>query len=94
MLIQNGRVNVRALAKELLTRSELLAVVHRQGFRKVDEVEECILEPGGTFAVREKEPTLSQRRHDELLAHLERLSTEIRALAEKCPTSREQHRKG
>jgi uncharacterized membrane protein YcaP (DUF421 family) len=85
VLIQNGRLNLRVLAKELLTRSELLTVLHRQGFRRIDEVEECILEPGGTFVVRGKEPSLFERRHNELLSRLERLSAEIRELRGQNP---------
>ena len=32
VLIQNGHIDKRALARELLTRSELMTVLHRQGF--------------------------------------------------------------
>ena len=35
MLIENGRIVRNALAKELLTRSELMTVLHRQGFDSV-----------------------------------------------------------
>src|ERR1700693_5619977 len=35
VLIEDGQVRKHALAKELLTRSELMTVLHRQGFNKV-----------------------------------------------------------
>ena len=47
-LVERGRIIKMNLARELLTRSELMTVLHRQGFYALDEVEECILEPGGT----------------------------------------------
>jgi uncharacterized membrane protein YcaP (DUF421 family) len=47
VLIQNGCVVRGNLAKELLTRSELMTVLHRQGFDSISEVEQCVLEPGG-----------------------------------------------
>ena len=89
VLIRHGRVDFRALARELLTRSELATVLHRQGFSGINEVEECVLEPGGTFAIRGKEPAVSQRRHAELVTRLELLSAEVRTLSEKCVASRE-----
>src|ERR1041384_1085589 len=56
VLIECGRVLKPALSKELLTRSELMTVLHRQGFDSVDEVEKCVLEPGGTFHIQRKLP--------------------------------------
>ncbi len=44
-LIEGGKVLQKNLAKELLSHSELLTVLHRQGFDDVDEVEQCVLEP-------------------------------------------------
>src|SRR4051812_38004390 len=48
-LVDNGKVIHGALAKELLTKGELATVIHRQGFDSLDDVERCVLEPGGTF---------------------------------------------
>ena len=55
-LIEGGKVLQKNLAKELLSHSELLTVLHRQGFDDVNEVEQCVLEPSGTFAVKRKMP--------------------------------------
>src|SRR5258707_6253893 len=52
VLVENGRVMRKGLAKELLTEAELTTVCHRQGFSHVNEIESCVLEPGGTFFMK------------------------------------------
>src|ERR1035441_8373926 len=47
-LVDDGKIVKKALSKELLTRAELMTVLHRQGFGSMQEVERCVLEPGGT----------------------------------------------
>src|ERR1700674_2357059 len=37
VMIENGKLRRQALAKELLTESELLTICHRQGFADIDE---------------------------------------------------------
>jgi len=80
-LIDEGKINKRALAKELLTRSELMTVLHRQGFGSLNEVERCVLEPGGTFFVQGKTPPTGELRHGELLKRLEELNAKLDLLA-------------
>jgi uncharacterized membrane protein YcaP (DUF421 family) len=77
VLIESGRIRTRALAGELLTKSELLTVLHRQGFSRIEEIERCVIEPGGTFFIQGKEPSWPQRRHEELLARIQQLSEQI-----------------
>ena len=79
-LIEHGRLKPDALAKELLTPSEVLMVAHRQGFATLDEIETCVLEPGGTFFIQPKMPTRRQQRHDEVLVRLDRIGKQIEAL--------------
>ena len=55
-LIADGKLVPNGLAKELLSESELLAVAHRQGFNDLDDIEKCVLEPGGTFYIQGKRP--------------------------------------
>src|SRR5438034_483691 len=43
-LVENGKIIKKALSEELLTRSELMTVLHRQGFDSLTEVERCVLE--------------------------------------------------
>jgi uncharacterized membrane protein YcaP (DUF421 family) len=76
-LIEKGRVVEEALASELLTRPELFTVLHRQGFSGAEEVEECVLEPGGTFAIRRKEPPVEELEHREVVRRLEELSGKL-----------------
>jgi uncharacterized membrane protein YcaP (DUF421 family) len=77
VLIEEGRVVEKALASELLTRPELLTVLHRQGFSDLDEVDQCVLEPGGTFAIRRKEPPLEELEHREVVRRLEELNGKL-----------------
>ena len=80
VLVRNGQVDSKALAREMLTREELLSVVHKQGFEGFHEVHRCELEPNGTFYVEPYEPTAEDRRHAELLAKLEALGRDVAAL--------------
>jgi len=57
VLIKQGRVMKQALAREMMTVSELAVVAHRQGFSGLDQIEQCVLEPGGTFAITAKAGT-------------------------------------
>ncbi len=77
VLIENGKLNQRALTKELLTESELLMVAHRQGFASLREIERCVLESGGTFFMQGKTPPLAERQHAELLLRFDKLSRQL-----------------
>jgi uncharacterized membrane protein YcaP (DUF421 family) len=79
-LIEQGKVRRDGMAKEMLSESELLTVAHRQGFTHLNEVETCVLEPGGTFFMQGKEPRPTERNHQEMLARLDQLSGQIEAL--------------
>jgi uncharacterized membrane protein YcaP (DUF421 family) len=76
-LIEDGRVCEDGLARELLTRSELLTVAHRQGFRRLSDIKTCVLEPGGAFYIEGHTPPRDERRHEELLERIERLGRQI-----------------
>jgi len=80
-LIDRGKVLQKNLAKELLSHSELLTVLHRQGFDDVAEVEQCVLEPSGTFAVKRKVPAQDDIQYAELIRRLEIIDTRLSALA-------------
>jgi uncharacterized membrane protein YcaP (DUF421 family) len=84
VLIRKGQVDKRALQRESLTREELLAVVHRQGFEDFHQVNLCQLEPNGTFYIEAFEPSLAEKQHTELMAKLEALSREVAALRAKA----------
>jgi uncharacterized membrane protein YcaP (DUF421 family) len=76
-LIENGSVNKAALAKELITESDLTVVAHRQGFNDVEEIEKCVLEPGGTFFMQGKKPGTDDRQHAELMARMDELKAQM-----------------
>ncbi|HEX5080879.1 MAG TPA: YetF domain-containing protein [Blastocatellia bacterium] len=79
-LIEGGVIRQGGLAKELLTESELLMVAHRQGFSNLNEIERCVLEPGGGFYMRGKRPLAAERQHAELLERLDRLDQQLSEL--------------
>jgi uncharacterized membrane protein YcaP (DUF421 family) len=82
VMIEHGCAKEDALAKELLTTAELLTVLHRQGFQSVEEVEHCILEPGGTFDIKGIDPPIQKQNHDEIMSVLKDLSVKLDALAQ------------
>ncbi|HEU4387099.1 MAG TPA: YetF domain-containing protein [Blastocatellia bacterium] len=79
-LIEKGKLCNEGLAKEMLTESELLNVAHRQGFGSLAELEECILEPGGTFFLKGKQPRAADRHQKELIARLDLITAQLDAL--------------
>jgi uncharacterized membrane protein YcaP (DUF421 family) len=80
VLIENGQLRESALAKELLTETELRTVAHRQGFTNLDEVESCILEPGGTFFIKGKKPDKDEQRYQDLIQRMDELSRQLSEL--------------
>lgn len=82
-LVEAGKINHNALAKELITKNELLAIVHRQGFRKLNEIENCVLDENGTFYVEGKEPPVEEKLLSELIAKIDGLNQQIAELKEK-----------
>jgi uncharacterized membrane protein YcaP (DUF421 family) len=86
VLIENGHICKNALAHELLTRSELMTVLHRQGFDSLGEVERCILEPGGTFYIQRKLPAQTELEHVAVMRDLAEIKGRLdRLLAERGP---------
>ena len=79
-LIRNGQIDLKAMNREMLSREELLSVVHRQGFEDFHQVRSCQLEPNGTFYIEAYEPSVDDKRHGELLERLEALAREVAAL--------------
>ena len=80
VLIRDGHVDRKALEREALTREELMEVVHRQGFEHMHDVHRCELEPNGTFYIEGRDPSIADRRHEELLAKIEALVQQVKTL--------------
>jgi len=79
-LIKNGVVLEDALAKETLTQVELISVLNKNGFNDPADVEECVLEPNGTFFVKGMTPSAESVHSGELLKAIEKLSSEVAEL--------------
>jgi uncharacterized membrane protein YcaP (DUF421 family) len=77
VLIHDGKVQTSRLKKELITVPQLEAAARKQGFGSLSDVQECILEPGGTLSFLARKPPVEELRHQELLQRLEKLSEEI-----------------
>jgi uncharacterized membrane protein YcaP (DUF421 family) len=80
VLIQRGKVRREGLAREMLSESELLSVAHKQGFGSLADIEECVLEPGGTFFLKGKQPHAAERQHNELITRLDAITAQLEAL--------------
>jgi len=80
VLVEAGKVHTRNLKRELITMPQLEAAARKQGFESLREVEQCVLEPGGTLTFVGKKPDAEDVRHQELLGKLERLTQEIALL--------------
>jgi len=87
VLIDNGKVLAANLKKELITMAQLEAAARKQGFETLSEVQQCILEPGGTLAFLGKKPGTEDVRHQDLVTRLERLTEEITLLRGAQPPS-------
>src|SRR3977135_4067497 len=72
VLVEGGRVRARNLKRELITMAQLEAAARKQGFGSLSDVEQCVLEPGGTLTFLAKKPTGEGMRHTELIGKLER----------------------
>src|SRR6266481_2979204 len=88
VLVEGGKVRTRNLKKELITVSQLEAAARKQGFDSLSEVQQCVLEPGGTLTFVGKKPASEELRHQELLGKLERLAQEIALLRGSQPPAR------
>jgi uncharacterized membrane protein YcaP (DUF421 family) len=80
VLIDQGKMIKRNLARELLTRAELLTILHRQGFYSIQEVERCVLEPGGGFAIKRKEPAADELRYAAVIQRLDLMDGKLTQL--------------
>ena len=87
VLIRDGHVDRKALEREALTREELAEVIHRQGFEHLHDIHHCELEPNGSFYIEGKDPSVADKRHEELLSKLDALNKEIATLRARPATS-------
>jgi uncharacterized membrane protein YcaP (DUF421 family) len=87
VLIEGGKVRPEHLKKELITTTQLEAAARKQGFSSLSEVDQCILEPGGTLSFIGKKPDADVVRHKELLDRIDKLKDELALLRGNRPPS-------
>ena len=87
ILIEGGKLRPEHLKKELITTAQLEAAARKQGFGSLSEVDQCILEPGGTLSFIGKKPDADVLRHKELLDRIDRLKDELALLRGTRPPS-------
>ena len=76
VMFENGRINFKALRREMVTEGELRTIARRQGAHDLNDVERIALEPNGNVEVVIKE----DRSHMMLLTEIRKL---LRALEER-----------
>jgi uncharacterized membrane protein YcaP (DUF421 family) len=77
VLIENGVLKTDALQRELITRGELEAAAHKQGFSSLDDIDRAILETGGGIAFFARKPTPDAERHAEIMAKLDQIAARL-----------------
>jgi len=85
VLIENGIVRPERLKKELISRSQLEAAARKQGFESLNDVQKCILEPGGNLTFIGKKPATDDIRHQEVVERLKSLMEEVVRLRGELP---------
>jgi uncharacterized membrane protein YcaP (DUF421 family) len=85
VLIEDGKVRTQHLKRELITMAQLEAAARKQGFDSLCEVQQCVLEPGGTITFLGKKPGTDESRHSELLKRLDGLTAELARLRGEPP---------
>ena len=85
VLIENGKVHEHKLKRELITKEELGAAARKQGFDSLAEVQQCVLEPGGTLSFTARKPASEDIRHQELLKKFDALTEELARLRKLQP---------
>ena len=85
VLIDNGKVRTDHLKKELITMQQLSAAARKQGFDDLADVNQCVLEPGGTLTFIARKPDTDDVRHRELLNRFEMVTEELARLRKAQP---------
>lgn len=88
VLIENGRLNLLRLKRELISPTQLEAAARKQGFESLEEVQKCILEPGGTLTFVGKKPASDDLRHQEVVERLKNLMEEVSSLRNALPPAK------
>ena len=85
VLIEDGKVKTQHLKQELITMAQLEAAARKQGFDSLSDVQQCVLEPGGTISFIGKKPGSDETRHAALMHRIDQLMAEITKLRGEQP---------
>lgn len=77
ILIKDGKINEKALKRELMTREDLNVLAHEEGFESADDLEKCVIDPNGTFQVEGKEEIKDARFKKEILEKIDGLTKQL-----------------
>ena len=80
ILIENGKILPEILKRDIISKNELEIAAHKQGYASLDDIESARLEPEGGISFIPRRPEPEEARHNELLARLDALSTQVVAL--------------
>jgi len=85
VLIEDGKIKTHNLKRELITVTQLEAQARKQGFDSLGDVQQCVLESGGTITFIGKKPGSEETRHQELMKRMDQLMTEMTRLRGEQP---------
>src|SRR5690349_4652151 len=77
VLVEDGKVRTQHLKRELITMAQLEAAARKQGFESLSEVQQCVLEPGGTITFLARKPGTDDTSHSQLLERLDARANEL-----------------
>lgn len=79
-LINDGKIDKKAVERELMTEEDLNVVAHEQGFDSYNDLKKCVLDPNGTFLVEGIEESKDDKFKKAVLDKLDELSRQMAEL--------------
>ncbi len=79
-LIENGKIDKKAIKQEMLTKDDLEVIAHKEGYESIDDVDNCVLDPNGVFFVQGKGDTKNEKFRKDVLRKIEDLSEQMNDL--------------
>jgi uncharacterized membrane protein YcaP (DUF421 family) len=85
VLIEDGKIRTQNLKRELIPVTQLEAQARKQGFDSLSDVQQCVLESGGTITFIGKKPGTDETRHQALMKRMDQLMAEMTRLRGEQP---------
>ena len=79
-IIEDSKVDEKAVRSELLTKEDLDTIAHREGLDGADDIEKCVLDPNGSFLVTGNTRISEDNFRNEVLKRLEDLTHQLKEL--------------